>query len=42
MKYFLYINIFEDNIKVKVSNDLNEFKDFCHYCGLSDWESTKK
>jgi hypothetical protein len=27
---------------VKLAKDLNEFKDFCHYAGLSDWDVHKQ
>ena len=42
MRKYLFIREFEGEIQKKVSTDLEEFKDFCHYSSLSDWAAHKK
>jgi hypothetical protein len=39
---YLFIRISENNATVKLTEDLNEFKEFCHYSGLSDWDVHKQ
>ena len=39
---YLFIRMFEDGVKTKLTDNLDEFKTFCHYCGLSDWAEHKK
>lgn len=39
---YLYIREFEDEVTRMTSNDLEEFKDFCHYASLSDWGKHKE
>ena len=42
MKTYLFICADETETKVKLSEKLDDFKDFCHYTELSDWEEHKK
>ena len=41
MKY-LFVRLDEEGAQVKLSEDLDEFKTFCHYASLSDWAHHKK
>lgn len=39
---YLFIRMFEDGVKTQLTDNLDEFKTFCHYCDLSDWAEHKK
>lgn len=39
---YLFIREFEGDVLKKSSTDLEDFKEFCHYSSLSDWETHKK
>jgi hypothetical protein len=39
---YLFMRLNEDHVSVKISKDLDEFRDFCHYAGLSDWDEHKQ
>lgn len=34
---YAFLRIDESEMSTKLSKDLDEFKYFCHYAGLSDW-----
>lgn len=42
MEEYLFVRTCEGEVIKKVSSDLDEFKDFCHYSSLSDWTEHKK
>jgi hypothetical protein len=42
MNKFLFVRSFEGHLIKKKSNNLDEFKDFCHYASLSDWTKHRK
>ncbi|GHV13226.1 hypothetical protein FACS189491_07850 [Spirochaetia bacterium] len=39
---YLFIRLDECSADVKLAEDLNEFKEFCHYADLSDWDIHKQ
>jgi hypothetical protein len=39
---YLFLRLDECSVDVKLAKDLNEFKDFCHYAGLSDFVHKQK
>jgi hypothetical protein len=39
---YLFVRLFETDATVKLSKDLDDFQNFCHYSSLSDWPSHKK
>jgi len=42
MGKYLFIRSDECGPTVKLADSLDEFKNFCHYSALSDWEDHKK
>lgn len=39
---YLFIRMFEDGVKTQLTDNLDDFKEFCHYGNLSDWSEHKK
>ena len=39
---YLFIRMFEDGVATQLTDNLDDFKEFCHYCDLSDWTEHKK
>ena len=39
---YLFIQMFEDGVTTQLTDKLDDFRDFCHYCDLSDWNEHKK
>ena len=39
---YLFIRMFEDGATTKLTDNLDDFKEFCHYSSLSSWDEHKK
>ena len=39
---YLFIQMFEDGVTTQLTDNLDDFKEFCHYSSLSDWAEHKK
>lgn len=39
---YLFIRMDESGVVTKLTDNLNDFKEFCHYSSLSDWGDHKK
>ena len=39
---YLFIRMFEDGVTTQLTDNLDDFKEFCHYSSLSGWGEHKK